>query len=374
MPIIYIPIDYWDPFPEPTAYELGSEAYWAQLKAWYPSLIEFQLGDHILYSHDASSESEVSSSTESEVSSSTKPDDSSSTETEGSSSIETGATASIPSEKPPSSPDWAWGYRVDRHGLPNWSFCGTFPKSLCRPHENTEEPYRRVRLLGCFAETLLFQALRRWPDLPFLGELKQRRNGAVSTPARDALLFDSDSKLPEDAQFKWMSFGSVERCAQALRRAMQMQLALPSRAAVGICGGNSVDWVLADLACALGSFISVPLYCGAEVDKYQFIVKQADIKVIFCDDVHFKLFSSLFKDSSLILIPFGHSTFISSSSSSSSTLSSSLDITQLILNHLNVSTEQDFIPTQKSDILTLMYTRFVLFFLMIFYLLNYISY
>lgn len=146
-----------------------------------------------------------------------------------------------------------------------------------------------------------------------------------------------------------MTYGRVASCAMALMRALRDFCRLPARAAVGICGLNSVEWVLADLACLFGSFISVPLYCRSEDHVFEYIVRQAGLKLIFCDAFHYALFTRLFPDQSQrpILVRFGPSTD-----------QRGPFVAQLVSDHLR-ELNDDWIETPKSEILTLMYTRYV---------------
>lgn len=54
--------------------------------------------------------------------------------------------------------------------------------------------------------------------------------------------------LPGQGPRRWSTYGEVRGRAEALGAAMRVHLGHAPRSAVGICGANSEDWVVADLA------------------------------------------------------------------------------------------------------------------------------
>ena len=374
MPKIYVANGFWDPQVDESI-ELGSAEYWEMMKTAYPHILQYSIGDRILFSHDgeeATADTQPNDNNEdSNTSDHQKIDGNDTVPSSSSSSSSTGPLVSEMTRQQmrysqelldshSRSSGWAWGYRMDRYGLINWAACESFPRVHCTIDVDTPEEYARVHKQGCLAETVLKQALCRWPDLPFLGEhTNPNPNPTLPTSSweedeRERIFFDHVPKPEEldsaaDSGFRWMTYGRVASCAMALMRALRDSCLLPARAAVGICGVNSVEWVLADLACLFGSFISVPLYCRSEDHVFEYIVRQAGLKLIFCDAFHHALFTRLYPDHSQrpILVRFGPTTdhrgpFVA----------------QLVSDHLT-ELNDDWIETPKSEILTLMYTRYV---------------
>jgi long-subunit acyl-CoA synthetase (AMP-forming) len=126
---------------------------------------------------------------------------------------------------------------------------------------------------------------------------------------------------------------------------LKTQFDLPVRSPIGILGYNCVEWVIADLAGVFGGYITVPLYCGAEDAKYQFIVEQSEIKVIFCDHLHYPIISRLFEPSQVRVVLFGHHPELPAPS-----------VHSLLAQLPPDFAASEWVPSEKTDILTVMYT------------------
>ncbi|CAE7361590.1 car [Symbiodinium sp. KB8] len=114
------------------------------------------------------------------------------------------------------------------------------------------------------------------PTLPVHGSL------AEGLAAR----FDSFSGRPCLGQrtgdaYRWISYGRVYSAAKKISGALQSKLAPGSL--VGICGVNSLNWFLADLAAVFAGVGSVPLSEDWDLAKLRPVVERCELSAVFCD-------------------------------------------------------------------------------------------
>ncbi|CAE7410887.1 car [Symbiodinium sp. CCMP2592] len=114
------------------------------------------------------------------------------------------------------------------------------------------------------------------PTLPLRGSL------AEGLAAR----FESFSDRPclgkrtGDA-YHWISYGRVYSAAKKISGALQSKL--PPGSLVGICGVNSLNWFLADLAAVCAGVGSVPLSEDWDLAKLRPVVERCELSAVFCD-------------------------------------------------------------------------------------------
>merc|ERR1719160_1225952 len=65
---------------------------------------------------------------------------------------------------------------------------------------------------------------------------------------------------------------------------------------IAIWSGNSVEWMLADLACAAFNFTSVSVYDTLGPDAASYIVADSGAQVLVCEDKCFKRVPALLED------------------------------------------------------------------------------
>jgi long-subunit acyl-CoA synthetase (AMP-forming) len=86
---------------------------------------------------------------------------------------------------------------------------------------------------------------------------------------------------------RWHTFGDILLRVQSLScglRSARGSLSLPPRSRVGICGGNSEDWVVCDLAALATNLVSVPIDSAATSEELVAIINQAELTVVICSD------------------------------------------------------------------------------------------
>jgi long-chain acyl-CoA synthetase len=89
----------------------------------------------------------------------------------------------------------------------------------------------------------------------------------LTQPCPNGMVFD----------YSWREVGD-----QARRMAAYLQsLNLPSRSTIAILGKNSAHWIIADLAIWMSGHISVPLYSTASADTVAYVLKHAEVRLLF---------------------------------------------------------------------------------------------
>ncbi|CAE7677334.1 car [Symbiodinium sp. CCMP2456] len=81
--------------------------------------------------------------------------------------------------------------------------------------------------------------------------------------------------------YRWISYGRVYSAAKKISSALQAKLAPGSL--VGICGVNSLNWFLADLAAVFAGVGSVPLSEDWDLAKLRPVVERCELSTVFCD-------------------------------------------------------------------------------------------
>eukprot|EP00439_Symbiodinium_sp_Y106_P078175 s275_g16.t6 len=136
-------------------------------------------------------------------------------------------------------------------------------------------------------------SLRDFDDLPRSQlEVDEAQGIQPTLPARGSLAeglaerFESFSDRPclgkrtGDA-YHWISYGRVYSAAKKISGALQSKL--PPGSLVGICGVNSLNWFLADLAAVFAGVGSVPLSEDWDLAKLRPVVERCELSAVFCD-------------------------------------------------------------------------------------------
>ena len=97
---------------------------------------------------------------------------------------------------------------------------------------------------------------------------------AGKMPDREFLL------QPVDGQLHVTTFSEAEDQARRLASALA-GLGMEPGDKVAILAKNSAEWVIADLAIAMGGFISVPIYPTASADTVAYIIDHSEAKALF---------------------------------------------------------------------------------------------
>ncbi len=97
----------------------------------------------------------------------------------------------------------------------------------------------------------------------------------------------------------WVSYstGQVIQIVNDLSNGL-LEMGIEPGDKVGLVSYNRPEWVFADLAISQIGAINVPMYPNSTTNDYAFIIKHAEIKIIFCGDseIHKKLISSGFPE------------------------------------------------------------------------------
>ncbi|RNA35284.1 long-chain-fatty-acid-- ligase 5 [Brachionus plicatilis] len=90
-------------------------------------------------------------------------------------------------------------------------------------------------------------------------------------------------KPSQQQPFKWMTYSDANAQIKQIGSSL-IKLGLKHGAFVGIFAKNRPEWVLTDLACVSYSFTSIPMYETFGPDAIPFILKQTEMKIVFCED------------------------------------------------------------------------------------------
>ncbi len=78
----------------------------------------------------------------------------------------------------------------------------------------------------------------------------------------------------------WATFGEIER--RVRRLGVGFRALLASGSSIGICGNNSEDWVVSDLAALIMRLVVVPLDPKTSIAELGQMVQLARVEVIVC--------------------------------------------------------------------------------------------
>lgn len=81
--------------------------------------------------------------------------------------------------------------------------------------------------------------------------------------------------------YTWLKYKKVYKRVQNF--ANGLRTLVESRESIGICAANRPEWIIADLACLLSSFISVPIYNKMSDRDMTFVINNTKISTIICD-------------------------------------------------------------------------------------------
>jgi len=86
-------------------------------------------------------------------------------------------------------------------------------------------------------------------------------------------------------KFQTMNWAEVWHRVQRYRRHLNNQ-GLKAGDRIALQGMNSVEWVILDWASLISGIVSVPLFKGSARDEVDFILKESESKILFCDEVN----------------------------------------------------------------------------------------
>jgi long-chain acyl-CoA synthetase len=90
-------------------------------------------------------------------------------------------------------------------------------------------------------------------------------------------VFLRQPKALQWSEYTWQQIGDRARRVAAFLRAKDY----PAGSRIALWAGNSMDWVIADLAIMMAGHISVPLYGGQDVASARYILEHSESRLIF---------------------------------------------------------------------------------------------
>eukprot|EP01117_Protostelium_nocturnum_P019514 TRINITY_DN8476_c0_g2_i1.p1 TRINITY_DN8476_c0_g2~~TRINITY_DN8476_c0_g2_i1.p1 ORF type:complete len:1286 (+),score=275.14 TRINITY_DN8476_c0_g2_i1:294-4151(+) len=87
-----------------------------------------------------------------------------------------------------------------------------------------------------------------------------------------------------EESFTWFTYEEIFDMAIRLGSGLVTHFGIKKGDFVGICGENSILWILCDLACLLRGIVVVPLDTRLSSSEFEFVLNNAGIKVVIADE------------------------------------------------------------------------------------------
>lgn len=91
--------------------------------------------------------------------------------------------------------------------------------------------------------------------------------------------------------YSWLTFNELGTRTRHLAKGLRQIIEL--HGFLGICSDNRPEWVIADFACILGGIVSVTMYHLFNESELVFVIKNAHVSVIICDQKRLNKFIKL---------------------------------------------------------------------------------
>jgi len=104
-------------------------------------------------------------------------------------------------------------------------------------------------------------------------------------------------------KWKMLTYGEVKAQVRAFGTELRRVHGIQPREKIAIWAGNSVEWMLADLACAAFNWTSVSVYDTLGPDAASYIVADSGAKVLVCEGKTFLRVPALLKDDVYVKSP-----------------------------------------------------------------------
>jgi long-chain acyl-CoA synthetase len=125
--------------------------------------------------------------------------------------------------------------------------------------------------------SVFFRAVTEYRNRPCLGMPSPK----VFSDARRSPILEMTPHLESDG-FQWLTYQSVGECASAFARGLY---SLNERhKPIAIAGPNSIEWLIADFACALSDSTSIGIHMTNEPDTTAYILDLAQAEILICCD------------------------------------------------------------------------------------------
>eukprot|EP00933_Yihiella_yeosuensis_P072334 TRINITY_DN8069_c2_g1_i1.p1 TRINITY_DN8069_c2_g1~~TRINITY_DN8069_c2_g1_i1.p1 ORF type:complete len:798 (+),score=175.38 TRINITY_DN8069_c2_g1_i1:130-2394(+) len=104
-------------------------------------------------------------------------------------------------------------------------------------------------------------------------------------------------------EWETITYATMKKQARAFGMCLRKKYEIGVRDKVAIWSGNSVEWLIADLACAAYNFTSVSVYDTLGPNAASYIVADSGAKVLVCEPKTFKLVPKLLQDEIYVTNP-----------------------------------------------------------------------
>eukprot|EP01117_Protostelium_nocturnum_P011380 TRINITY_DN4128_c0_g4_i1.p1 TRINITY_DN4128_c0_g4~~TRINITY_DN4128_c0_g4_i1.p1 ORF type:complete len:1215 (+),score=400.50 TRINITY_DN4128_c0_g4_i1:165-3809(+) len=137
---------------------------------------------------------------------------------------------------------------------------------------NNYEQLRAPSQLGTLSSVseMLREAFRVYKNRLCMGHRRLIINGT-----EDAFEFED--------KFTWFNYGYVYDQAVQLGSGLMKKFGLVKGDFVGLCGSNSIRWVICDIACIIRGFIVVPMDTRLTIEETSSIMNNAKVKIVLVD-------------------------------------------------------------------------------------------
>ncbi|KAH3744291.1 ATP/NADPH-dependent carboxylic acid reductase [Pelomyxa schiedti] len=113
--------------------------------------------------------------------------------------------------------------------------------------------------------TMLWSALQSYANRPCLGIRKILSDGSV-TPG-----------------FEWKTYEQIRQQTERLSYGLLVKLSLAHGTRMGICGKNSIEWFVTDMAVMFCGLTTVPLHIDWDLHTTEQILLNSGVATVFCD-------------------------------------------------------------------------------------------
>ena len=96
-----------------------------------------------------------------------------------------------------------------------------------------------------------------------------------------------------DDSYSWITYETVGKRVKQFGHGLRS--ILQPRSYVGICGKNRPEWMITDFACMVQNFISVPIYSSFSDSEITYVLNNAKIPLVVCDEDRLPRFISIAK-------------------------------------------------------------------------------
>lgn len=105
-------------------------------------------------------------------------------------------------------------------------------------------------------------------------------------------LFGEQIHIDNSSHYQWLTYEEFYNKARNVCSGL-IHRGINSGARIGIMGHNRLEWVLADFACRLAGYVSVPMYDTAGINTISYVINHSDSEIVFCSTAQQVLVQSI---------------------------------------------------------------------------------